>query len=81
MALESIFARRSIRAYTGEPVSHEAITQILEAGMAAPSSMNRRPWHFIVIRDRATLTKLAEAHAHGKMLTEAAAVIAKSFLA
>jgi nitroreductase len=76
MALEAIFARRSIRAYTGEPVSHEAITQILEAGMAAPSSNNRKPWHFVVIRDRATLTKLAEAHPHGKMLSEAAAAIA-----
>ena len=76
MALESIFARRSIRAYTGEPVSREAITQILEAGMAAPSSNNRKPWHFVVIRDRATLTKLAEAHPHGKMLSEAAAAIA-----
>lgn len=76
MCLESIFARRSIRAYTGEPVSREAITQILEAGMAAPSSNNRKPWHFVVVRDRETLAKLAEAHPHGKMLSSAAAAIA-----
>jgi nitroreductase len=43
MALEAIFARRSVRAYTGEPVGGEAITELLEAGMAAPSIMNRRP--------------------------------------
>jgi len=76
MSLESIFARRSIRAYTGEPVSREAITQILEAGMAAPSSNNRKPWHFVVVRDRETLAKLADAHPHGKMLSSAAAAIA-----
>jgi nitroreductase len=76
MGLESIFARRSIRAYTGEPVSREAITQILEAGMAAPSSNNRKPWHFVVVQDRETLAKLAEAHPHGKMLSSAAAAIA-----
>jgi len=76
MALEPIFARRSIRAYTGEPVSGEVIMKLLEAGMAAPSSMNRKPWHFIVVTGREKLTKLAEAHAHGKMLTGAAAAIA-----
>ena len=76
MAMEAIFARRSIRTYTGEPVSREVITELLEAGMAAPSSNNRKPWHFIVIRDRATLTKLAESHPHGKMMSEAAAAIA-----
>ncbi len=75
MAMEAIFARRSIRTYTGEPVSREVITELLEAGMAAPSSNNRKPWHFIVIRDRATLTKLAETHPHGKMMSEAAAAI------
>jgi nitroreductase len=76
MALEAIFARRSIRAYTGEPVSSEAVAQLLEAGMAAPSSNNRQPWHFVVIRDRARLAKLAEVHPHGKMLGQAAAAIA-----
>jgi nitroreductase len=76
MALKAIFARRSVRAYTGEPVSREVITELLEAGMAAPSSNNRKPWHFVVVRERATLAKLAEAHPHGKMLGGAAAAIA-----
>ena len=76
MTLESIFARRSIRRYTGEPVSGEMLTKLLEAGMAAPSSNDRKPWHFIVVEDRATLAKLSELHPHGKMLREAAAAIA-----
>jgi nitroreductase len=76
MPLEAIFARRSIRAYTGEPVSREVITELLEAAMAAPSSNNRQPWHFVVVRDRETLAKLADVHPHGKMLGGAAAAIA-----
>jgi len=76
MALESIFARRSIRKYTGAPVDRAALEKLLEAGMAAPSSNDRKPWHFVVIEDRAALAKLAELHPHGKMLRDAAAAIA-----
>ena len=76
MSLEAIFARRSIRAYAKEPVSDEIIADLLKAGMAAPSSNNRKPWHFVVIRKRETLAKLADVHPHGKMLNEAAAAIA-----
>jgi nitroreductase len=76
MHLDAIFARRSIRQYTGKPVSKTQITKLLEAGMAAPSSKDRKPWHFVVIEDRATLDRLAETHPHGKMLSTAAAAIA-----
>jgi nitroreductase len=76
MSIDVIFARRSIREYTGEPASKDAMRNLLEAGMAAPSSMNRRPWHLIVVEDRATLERLAEVHPHGKMLARAAAAIA-----
>lgn len=75
MSLDIIFARRSIRAYTNDPVPEEEIRRLLEAGMAAPSSRNLRPWHFVAIRDRGTLAALAAAHPHGKMLAGAAAAI------
>jgi nitroreductase len=75
MSLEAIFARRSIRKYAGGIVSREELAKLLEAGMAAPSSMDRKPWHFVVIQDRSVLKRLADAHPHGKMLTEAAAAI------
>jgi nitroreductase len=66
--LNMIFARRSIRAYTEEPVSEQDIQSLLEAGMAAPSGSNRKPWHFVVVRDRETLQALARAHPFGKMI-------------
>ena len=74
--LDILFARRSIRRYTGEPVTKAEITSLLEAGMAAPSASNRKPWHLVVITDKASLAKLAEAHPYGKMLFEAPLCIA-----
>jgi len=68
LALNNIFARRSIRQYTDESVSEEQVKTLLEAAMAAPSASDRRPWHFIVVRERATLDALAERHPYAKML-------------
>ena len=70
--LNIIFSRRSIRAYTDEPVSEADISSLLEAGMAAPSASNRKPWHFVAVTDRGVLRALAEAHPFGKMLAGAA---------
>ena len=74
--IETIFARRSIRSYTSEPVSEKSIQTLLEAAMAAPSASNRKPWQFVVVTERETLDELAEAHPHGKMLSGAALGIA-----
>jgi nitroreductase len=76
MSIDLILSRRSIRRYTGEPVSEEELKTLLEAAMAAPSSNNRQPWHFVVVQQRETLRRLAGAHPYGKMLAEAAAAIA-----
>jgi nitroreductase len=76
MSIDNILARRSIRRYTGEPVEEDDIRKILEAAMAAPSSRNRKPWHFVVVTERETLRKLAGAHPYGKMLSEAGAAVA-----
>jgi nitroreductase len=74
--LDIIFARRSIRAYSGEPVTEVQIRSLLEAGMAAPSAWNRKPWHFVVVTDRQTLQALADLHPYGKMIATAAVGIA-----
>jgi nitroreductase len=69
--IKSILSRRSIRKYKPTIVSDEDIATLLEAAMAAPSSSNRKPWHFIVITERRILDSLARAHPYGKMLFEA----------
>ena len=75
-SIQTIFSRRSIRKYTQEPVSEKDLQTLLEAGMAAPSASNRKPWHFVAITERETLDALAEAHRYGKMLFQAPLCIA-----
>ena len=74
--IDIIFSRRSIRKYLSESINYEDIKRMLEAAMAAPSGINRKPWHFIVVKARKTLDALAEVHPHGKMLFEAQLCIA-----
>lgn len=70
--IENIMTRTSIRAYTNQPVAADTVEILLKAGMAAPSAVNKQPWHFVVINDKAKLDELAEANPRGgKMLKEA----------
>jgi nitroreductase len=70
--MQFIFGRRSVRVYTPEPVSEEAVQLLLQAAMAAPSAVAKDPWRFVVIRQKATLRRIAEALPNGKMLGDAA---------
>lgn len=56
--LQTILNRKSIRQYTNQEISADEINNLLKAGMAAPSSRDRRPWHLIVISDKAVLENL-----------------------
>jgi nitroreductase len=68
LTIPDLFARRSIRRYTQEPVTEEQVTTLLQAAMAAPSANNRQPWAFIVVTDQAKREALAEGHPYAKML-------------
>lgn len=69
--LEAIFTRRSVRRYTGDPVSDSDIETILRAGSQAPSAHNRQPWDFVVIRDKSKFNSISKAHTYAKMLPQA----------
>jgi nitroreductase len=70
-AIQAILGRRSIRRFLQKPVEAEKIDCLLECACAAPSAANSRPWHFVVIDERAVLDALGEAHPYGKMLYQA----------
>lgn len=74
--LRTIYARRSVRKYTADPVEEAEIRSLLEAAMAAPSGSDRQPWQFVVVTDRRTLDELAAAHPYGKMIAGAPLAIA-----
>lgn len=68
---DPVFARRSIRAYTAEPVTDEQVDRLLRAAMAAPSAGNQQPWRFVVVSDRATLAEIPSVHPYSGMLEHA----------
>ena len=56
---ETIASRTSIRKFDpSKSVSDADIERILKAGMCAPSAMDRRPWEFVVVRDKMKLAAL-----------------------
>ena len=69
--LDNILARTSIRSYQDRPVEQDKIENLLRAGMAAPSAVDKRPWHFIVVTDRQVLNGLAEANPNAGMAARA----------
>lgn len=71
-ALESIFARRSIREYEAKDVDESLVSDLLQAAMAAPSAVAKDPWEFIVVRDKEMLRRVAEGLPNGQMLAHAA---------
>jgi nitroreductase len=74
-ALTVIYNRKSVRNFTGQSVSKDALDKIIRAGMAAPTAVNRQPWAFVVVTDRKTLDTLAAGLPYAKMLDKAGAAI------
>lgn len=74
-AIENIFARKSVRQYTEQKVEQATLELLIKAGMAAPTGMNKQPWEFIIVTDRAILEKFAALLPYAKMAAKAPAAI------
>ena len=58
-----IFTRRSIRAYDAtKKATKEQIVDLLNAGMHAPSAMNKQPWEFVVATESDAISAIMQAH-------------------
>ena len=55
-----IKGRRSVRSYTDEPVSKEQVEAVLEAGVWAPTAMQREPCRFIVIENKELIKYISD---------------------
>ena len=58
--LQAIKTRRSTRRFAAKQVEREKLDSILEAGRFAPSGGNSQSCHFIVVRSKEVLARLAE---------------------
>jgi nitroreductase len=67
-ALRTLLA---VRSYKAKPVPDAVVRRILEARRLTGSGMNRQPWHFIVVRDPATLKSLGALASSGPYIAQA----------
>lgn len=74
-AFEAVRTILAIREYQDKPVPPETVRRIVEAGRLTGSSMNRQPWHFIVVQNRESLRQLGALATTGPYIAEAALAI------
>ncbi len=74
--LEGILTRRSVRSYSGEPVSADDLRRILEAGARAPSGLNNQPWRFVTVRSDEVKKDLSELTRYRRIVREAPVLVA-----
>lgn len=74
--LEGIYARRSVRQFTDQPVSREHLLEIVQAGTWAPSGLNNQPWRFVIIQGEKVKKQLATLTKYNFIIERAPACIA-----
>ena len=66
---EAVATRRSVRAFTDQPVERAILTRILEKAQRSPSGGNTQPWHGIVLTGepmQALFDRIAEEFPKGR---------------
>jgi len=71
IVMNNILARTSVRSYLNKPVEQEKIEKLLRAGMAAPTAVNKQPWHFVVVTERKVLDALGDANPYAGFVKQA----------
>jgi nitroreductase len=61
----------AVRQFQEKPVPEAIVHQIVEAGHLTASSMNRQPWHFIIVEDKETLRQLGALAKTGPYIAQA----------
>lgn len=56
--IQVIRERYSCRDFADTPLTEEQVKTLAEAAAAAPSAMNRQPWHIIMVTDKALIDEM-----------------------
>lgn len=73
--IRQIFARKSVRAFTGQRITSQQKQAILESAMQAPSAGNQQMYTIIDVTDQALKDKLAESCDHQPFIGKADMVL------
>jgi nitroreductase len=75
-ALEALKTRRSVRAYTAEPVPREIVEDIVDCGRLAATARNEQPWEFVVVTDPERRKRISVLAEYGKFIADSPVCIA-----
>ena len=73
---QCIRARLTVRSFKPDAIPEHLVRRMLRAARWAPSARNRQPWHFVVIRNRATLERIGAIAASGAFIGSAPMAVA-----
>ena len=63
----AILERRSTRGFDATALTKDEIGTLVDAALASPSAMNKQPWRFAFVTDRALLKEFSEAFRAGAL--------------
>ncbi len=75
IVVDNIMTRTSVRRFTSEPVGRDTLDVLVKAGMAAPTAVNKQPWAFVVVTERAVFDSLMNVHPWSNLQTASAAIV------
>ncbi len=73
---EAVRTILAVRSYADRDIPLDVVDRIIESAHLSASSMNRQPWHFVVVQDRDTLRELGTAVTTGPYISGAALAVA-----
>lgn len=57
---EAIYTSRALRRFSPEPVPEDAVFQLIDAAIRAPTGHNSQDWRFVIVTDPAAKAKMQE---------------------
>ena len=72
---EEIRNRRSTRIFTDYIIPDQELMEILSAGIMAPSGKNRKPWRFVIVRNREAIKNIARKVTYSRFIRNAPQMI------
>lgn len=68
---ETVRTVLAVREYQDKLVPQEVIRKVVESAWLTASSMNKQPWHFIVVEEREILQRMGAQAAYGRYIAQA----------